>query len=102
MPRRDLRDDTPPHHLIGNFASCPLADWTLFGLLAGYGDQLARLLSSYPSGCSGPRQINEALTDGQISERDRLQFQPAPPPGSHRVHAHLQLASNLAVVFPVR
>jgi hypothetical protein len=102
MPRRDVLDDAPSHHLISHFASCPLAARALFGLFAGQGEELARLLSSYPSGRARPRQISEALTQRQISERDRLQFQPAPPPCSHCVHAYLQLASNLAVVFSVR
>jgi len=48
MSRGDLLDDAALHHFVSNFPSRPLADRTIFGLLASQRDQLAGLFGSDP------------------------------------------------------
>ena len=99
MPRRDLLDDAPSHHFVGNFASGPLADGTLFGLLAGHGDHLASLFGSDLAPPARTRDVTESVLHPEISPRDLLQSQPAFAPGAYRLHADAKLASDLALVL---
>jgi len=99
MPRRDLLDDAASHHFVSNFASGPLADGTVFGLLAGHRHHLAGLFGSDPAPPAGARDIPEPVLHREISQRDHLQGQPAFAPGTHRLHADAKLARNLAIVL---
>jgi len=99
MPRRDLLDDATSHHFVGNFASGPLADGTVFGLLTGHGDHLAALFCADLASPAGARDIPESVLHRQICQCDRLQGQPAFAPGAHRLHAYAKLTSNLAIVL---
>ena len=73
MPRRDLLDDATSHHFVGNFSSGPLANGTLFGLLAGHRDQLAALFCADLAPPARSRDILESVLDFEISQRDGLQ-----------------------------
>src|SRR2546421_300273 len=99
MPRRDLVDDPSRHRFVGNFSSGPLADGTLFGLLAGHRDQLAGLLSGNLALPSRARNITEPALHREICQCNALQSKPACAPGTHRFYAQAKLTSNLAIVL---
>src|SRR5215470_2629792 len=99
MPRRDLLDDAASHHFVSQFASGPLADGTLFGLLAGHRDHLASLLCGDLAPPAGARDIPESVLHREICQRDSLQGQPTFAPEAYCLHADAKLASDLAIVL---
>jgi hypothetical protein len=101
MPRRNLLYNAALHDFVSDFASGPVADGPFFGVLTGHRHHLADLLGRDLGSSSWTRDILEALIDGQILQRDRLQAKPAPAPRSHGIHTHVQFSGNLAVVLPL-
>src|SRR2546421_11938762 len=101
MACRDLGHNAASHHFVSNFASRPVADRTFFWLLARHRDHLAGLLSSDLCWSSWAWNILKAFSDREFRERNRVQPDPAPTPGTSRVNTDLEFSGNLRVPFSV-
>src|SRR6266849_3867937 len=99
MSWRNLRQDPASHHLVGDFASGPLANRTLLRLLTGQRHHLTGLLRRDLRWTARSGFIRESLTDLSISERDPMPRQPAVAPGAHCIHTHLLFLCDLAIIL---
>jgi hypothetical protein len=99
MPWGDLVDDATSHHLISNFAPCPLADRTLRWHFTGHRDQPARLLNRDLAFPARAWSIIESTLHEEIRSRNGLQGQPACAPGAHCLHTHAQFTRDLAIIL---
>src|SRR5450759_4139656 len=102
MPGRNRGDDASLHDLIGNLTARPLANRTLGlrRLLTSQGHDLAHLIGRDLGQFAGSVAVLQAFLHRKISQRYRLQQQPAIPPLTSHIDADIKLARDLLIVQP--
>src|SRR6266702_1622499 len=99
MACRDLGHNAASHDFLSNFAARPVADRTLFWLFASHRDYLAGLLGRDLCWTSRTWYILKSFADRERAQRDGLQTDPAPTPGTSRVHTDREFSCYIRSSF---